>query len=98
MPLFMGVCGFFFAKSIVRVGRRAYIKEKLKVRLLGLIVPMLSFGILKSIISQDMGVISYLRNVHNIWFLGDLAINTILVLIVTKFSDGSFIHDIKLFL
>lgn len=98
MPLFMGICGYFFAKSINKSGRQKYIQKKLKTRLLGLIIPMLSFGALKIIIVGKFGVLSYLRLVHDVWFLGDVAINTLLVIFVLKWCDNKFWHDIKFFM
>ena len=98
MPLFMGLCGYFFAKSIMRNGRNEYIKKKLKGRILGLIIPMISFGVLKSIVNYEFGIISYLCNVHDIWFLGDLLINTLLTLFVLKYCNDNFCHDIKYFI
>lgn len=46
MPLFMGISGYFFGKSIQKVkGPLIYAKKKLKKRVLGLVVPMLAFGL-----------------------------------------------------
>ena len=98
MPLFMGICGYFFAKSINKVGRHKYIQNKLKIRLLGLIIPMLSFGILKIIVSGNVGLFSYLSMAHGVWFLGDLAINTLLVVFILKWCNNKFWHDIGLFM
>ena len=98
MPLFMGICGYFFAKSIAKCGWQNYIKQKLKSRLLGLIIPMLSFGVLKIIVAHHFSFIDYIKASHDVWFLGDLAINTILILFVLKWCNDKFWHDIKIFM
>ncbi|SFI12806.1 Fucose 4-O-acetylase [Selenomonas ruminantium] len=98
MPLFMGICGYFFAKSLRKYGRKYYIDNKLKTRLLGLIIPMLSFGILKICISGKFDLLHYLEAAHGVWFLGDLAINTVMILVISKWCSGSFSHDAKCFL
>ena len=98
MPLFMGICGYFFAKSIARYGYMEYIRKKLKNRLLGLIVPMISFGVLKTVICQEYELYAFLKNIHGIWFLGDLAINSCLLLAIVRYCNSRFYHDIKVFL
>lgn len=69
---------------------------------------MLSFGIIKTVciqifaLSHPTGVFfvfaEILKNARGIWFLGDLAVNTILVLIALHFCSGKFQHDCKYFL
>lgn len=90
MPLFMMICGYFFQKSIAKYGRYTYIKRKLKLRCFSLIIPMLSFGALKMVISGNIGIVSWLENSHRIWFLGDLVINTLLVIYVLKWCNNVF--------
>lgn len=99
MPLFMGICGYFFSISIKKHSN--YIHTKLAGRLKGLFFPMLAFGIIKLIIAvpfDKWGIKPYLLNVHGIWFLGDLALNTVLLILVYKYLNGNLKHDIKYFL
>lgn len=98
MPLFMGICGYFFAISINKYGRKKYIKEKLLTRLKSLIIPMLSFGIIKILILQNFSLWAYLKAAHDVWFLGDLAINTIIILLVHRRCKGTLSSDWKFFL
>lgn len=99
MPLFMGISGYFFCKSVYKsASLHNYVKNKLKKRLLGLFIPMLSFGVLKSIWALGWGWPAfYPEQVKRIWFLGDLAINTLLVLGALYFCNGIFRHDLKYF-
>lgn len=81
MPLFMGICGYFFANSIKKEGSiKRYVSHKLGNRIKSLLLPMCFFGLLKSLLLWDFSILSYFRNVHDIWFLGDLLINSLLVL------------------
>ena len=95
MPLFMGICGYFFAKSVNKIGVVKYINNKLKYRMLGLVVPMLSFGTLKFPFLCEFDIKTYLDSIHGIWFLGDLAINTIVLLVLIRWCKGRFWEDIK---
>ena len=92
MPLFMGLCGYFFYFSIRKwPSVHAYVLRKLPSRLAGLIIPMISFGLIK--IACDLfwrAPISYAAfpflkylfyNIKGIWFLGDVAVNTVIVLL-----------------
>ena len=104
MPLFMGLCGYFYAQSISFYDSiERFVKEKLTMRLKSLIIPMLSIGgvkyILNSAISgMEMNVINYYNAVHGIWFLGDLAINSVIVAFILFLCNGNFKHDWKFFL
>lgn len=103
MPLFMGISGYFFGKSIQKVkGPLIYAKKKLKKRVLGLVVPMLAFGFLKFIVTIGWGGhpgwLSILRGAVDIWFLGVVLINTLIVLGMASFCNGVFKHDWKYFL
>lgn len=44
MPLFMGLCGYFYAQSVNGIGVQEYIKEKLVFRLKTLLIPMIIMG------------------------------------------------------
>jgi fucose 4-O-acetylase-like acetyltransferase len=108
MPLFMGLCGYFFFYSIRKWPTiMEYARHKLPKRLLGLIIPMLTFGLLKEIISifrhgYDVTLFSFLKQwygmARGVWFLGDLAVNTLIVLVLWHFCNGKFRHDWKIFL
>ena len=103
MPLFMGISGYFFGKSVQKVkGPLTYAKKKLKKRVLGLVVPMLAFGFLKFIVTIGWGGhpgwLSILRGAVDIWFLGVVLINTLIVLGMTFFCNGIFKHDWKYFI
>lgn len=98
MPLFMGLCGYFFAISIAKYGLGDYIKIKLKKRILGLLVPMLSFGLLITILRNDIGIVQYFQTVHDVWFLGDLIINTIAVALIFRLCNGKLSHDVRYFI
>lgn len=50
------------------------------------------------IINKELSLINYYKSVHGIWFLGDLAINTVIVSLVILFCKGSIKHDCKYFL
>lgn len=98
MPLFMGLCGYFFSLSINKVNlcKKAYVKKRIK----ALMIPMLSFGLIKFLIdvylkNNDMGIILYLKDVKDIWFLGDLAVNTIIVYFLMNVLSGSLKKDWK---
>ena len=97
MPLFMGICGFFLAKSLMN--NKDYFHDKLAKRLLGLLIPMLSFGLLKLIAAPNVewNLLSYIKSVHGIWFLGDLAINTVLISFISKKLSDNLSRDIKWF-
>lgn len=106
MPLFMGLCGYFFYKSLAKYNNAAeYRKNKLQQRMLGLFIPMLSFGFLKVLISMCEGeydftinnfLVYWLIQAEKIWFLGDLAINTIIMLCLWYFCNDNFSHDWKI--
>ena len=103
MPLFMGISGYFLGKSILKIkDPLIYVREKLKKRVLGLVIPMLAFGFLKFIVNIGWGYHpSWLTIFHEaigIWFLGVLLINTLIVLGVTFLCNGIFMHDWKYFL
>ncbi|MBP3818117.1 MAG: hypothetical protein J6H31_07395 [Butyrivibrio sp.] len=98
MPTFMSICGYYFAKSLNKYGLKKYVKIKLLYRLKSLIIPMLSFGAIKMVIFNKYDIIFYLQMVHDIWFLGSLVINTIVVLAVFHWCNGDFGHDIKFFI
>ena len=90
MPLFMGLCGFFFYKSVAKFDNiDDYIRCKLKERLISLIIPMLTFGFVKMILSGNYNIVNYLLQTKAIWFLGVLAINTIAVLCILKAKCNS---------
>lgn len=98
MPLFMGLCGYFFSLSInkVHLCKKDYVKKRIK----ALIIPMLSFGVIKFLIdvylkNNDMGIVLYLKDVKDIWFLGDLAVNTIIVYFLMNVLSGSLRKDWK---
>lgn len=59
---------------------------------------MLSFGVLKVIVSRDVDFFFHLKMAHDVWFLGDLAINTLLVIFILKWCNNKILHDIKLFM
>ena len=98
MPLFMGLCGYFFSLSInkVHLCKKDYVKKRIK----SLIIPMLSFGLIKFLIdvylkNNDINIILYLKDVKDIWFLGDLAVNTIIVYFLMNVLSGSLRKDWK---
>ena len=101
MPLFMGISGYFFGKSVCKVGGvYSYLKKKLKKRILGLIIPMLSFGVIAYFVQVFMekkveSPLTILQQAHNIWFLGDLVIYTFVVLVVSFLCNQKFSHDWK---
>lgn len=104
MPVFMGICGYFFAVSLSAGGGRDYISTRLYRRLKSLFIPMLSFGMLKMLIvvltdSSDVmnhnWLYLYMRNVYDIWFLGALAVNSVILLITLTRCNHEFKHDIK---
>ena len=108
MPLFMGLCGYFFygsLKKLKTIGN--YVRHKLPARLLGLFVPMISFGALKLLCDYAWGkavptqILPLLKHwyyaAHGVWFLGDVAVNTVIVLITLLFCKGNFRHDWKYF-
>ena len=108
MPLFMGLCGYFFCRSVHKFSSsKLYVKKKLLKRLLGLFIPMISFGLLKvifdivmgeNIVSVSMLIHEWCKAAKGVWFLGDIAVNTVIVLIVLYFCNGRFQHDWKYFL
>ncbi len=108
MPLFMGLCGYFFCLSMKKChSASTYIKQKLMSRLCGLFIPMISFGLFKVLIDFAMGKtfaspLLFLKGwfgaAKGIWFLGDLAVNTMIVLLVLPFCKGCFKRDWKYFL
>lgn len=100
MPLFMGISGYFFGKSVCNAGGvYSYLKKKLKRRILGLVIPMLSFGLIAYIVQAFFGkaesFLSILQHAHSIWFLGDLVIYTFVVFVVSFFCNQKFLHDWK---
>ena len=109
MPLFMGLCGYFFYFSIRKwPSVHAYVLQKLPSRLAGLIIPMISFGLIK--IACDVfwntpiphATFPFLKywysSAKGIWFLGDVAVNTVIVLLILYFCNGNFRHDWKYFI
>lgn len=83
MPLFMGISGYFFANSLSKLENyHQYLGDKIQQRIISLLLPMMSFGVLKIIISGTYDVMSYLKATHGIWFLGDLAINSFIVVVL----------------
>lgn len=108
MPIFMGICGYFLSASINNLSIKKYILIKLSNRIIALIMPMLTFGTLKLLVSIFfIGntynnifnlIIAYIKCVYNIWFLGALAINTIIIIVTSLFCSGDFKYDIKYFL
>lgn len=57
MPLFMGISGYFFGKSVHKIkGPLLYVKRKLHRRILGLVIPMISFGLLKCLTDIAWGL------------------------------------------
>lgn len=92
MPLFMGICGFLYYGSIKRAkGIQEYINVKLNKRLKTLILPMVAFGIIQTIVKaymfkESLHIGLLLKNIHDIWFLGDLAINSVIFIFVLKYS------------
>lgn len=105
MPLFMGLCGYFFCKSLRKWNNiREYVKNKLSSRILGLFVPMLVFGFFKVLLSICEGNYTFsftsfpfywLTQARGIWFLGDLAVNTLITLCLWHMCKGQFKHDWK---
>lgn len=98
MPLFMGLCGYFFSLSMDKVGqyRKSYIKRRVK----SLIIPMISFGLIKFFIdiclkNKDISIILYLKDVKEIWFLGDLAVNTVIIYFLISKLSGNLRKDWK---
>lgn len=98
MPLFMGLCGYFFSLSMKKDGicKKSYVKRRLK----ALIIPMFSFGIVKFLIdiclrNRDISIILYLKDVKEIWFLGDLAVNTIIVYFLLNRLSSNLRKDWK---
>ena len=92
MPLFMGLCGYFFSLSINKhnLSKKNYMKKRIK----SLVIPMVSFGFIRFLIDVYIGdktisVFSYLKDVSEIWFLGDLIINSIVVyFLINKLSNN----------
>ena len=100
MPLFMGISGYFFGKSVCKTGGAySYFQKKLEKRILGLVIPMLSFGVISYLVQLFWGMsespLSILQHVHSIWFLGDLVIYTFVVLAVSFLCNQNFSHDWK---
>ena len=100
MPLFMGISGYFFGKSVCKTGGvYSYFQKKLKKRILGLVIPMLSFGFISYVVQLFWGMsespLSILQHAHSIWFLGDLVIYTFVVLAVSLLCNQKFAHDWK---
>lgn len=100
MPLFMGISGYFFGKSVCKTGgAHSYFQKKLKKRILGLVIPMLSFGFISYLVQLFWGMSesprSILRHTHNIWLLGDLVIYTFVVLAVSLLCNQKFAQDWK---
>lgn len=98
MPLFMGLCGYFFSLSMEKdsICKKSYVKRRIK----ALIIPMISFGLVKFLISiclrnNDISIILYLKDVKEIWFLGDLAVNTIIVYFFINKLSGNLRKDCK---
>ena len=103
MPLFMGISGYFFGKSVHKIkGPLLYVKRKLHRRILGLVIPMISFGLLKCLTDIAWGLditpITIVKEVIGIWFLGMVLINTLIVLGMAIFCNGTFKHDCKYFM
>lgn len=108
MPLFMGICGYFFCRSVRKFPSvKSYVQHKLLKRLLGLLIPMMSFGLLKVLLDVAMGkemagAVRFLKEWYwaakGVWFLGDIAVNTLIVLLVLHFCTGRFRQDWKYFL
>ncbi len=108
MPLFMGICGYFFCKSVHKYDLvKLYISHKLLSRLLGLCIPMITFGLLKVLVGmaqgkQISGAMLFMKEwfyaSKGIWFLGDLGVNTVIVVLVLLFCKGTLKHDWKYFL
>lgn len=99
MPLFMGICGYFFSISLSRY--HEYFKTKLLTRLKSLIYPMFVFGFLKVLLIAPFSDISlklYLQESVRVWFLGDLVINTMLILLIASRLNGSLYTDVKYFI
>lgn len=108
MPLFMGLCGYFFYFSIQKWSSvHTYVIKKLPSRLAGLIIPMISFGLIKAACDLFWGTpiphipIPFLKylfgDIKGIWFLGDVAVNTVIVLLALYFCKDNFRHDWKYF-
>lgn len=100
MPLFMSISGYFFGKSVRKVGGfYFYIQKKLKKRILGLLIPMLSFGVIAYFVQmfweKGESPMMILQQAHSIWFLGDLVIYTLVVLAVSFLCNQKFSHDWK---
>lgn len=98
MPLFMGLCGYFFSLSMEKdnICKKSYVKRRIK----ALIIPMLFFGLVKFLIdiclrNKDISIILYLKDVKEIWFLGDLIINTIIVYFLINKLTGNLKKDWK---
>lgn len=105
MPLFMGVCGYFLSKSIKKYEcLDDFVHNKLYSRIASLVRPMFVFAFIKIslMIYFDRGCINigyqFFRQAHRIWFLGDLVINTVLLVSVAKICSGEFKKDVKLFI
>lgn len=96
---------FFFHSLAKQSAPATYLKKELGNRLLGLFIPMISFGLLK--IACDWGwentipdsMVSFATcwfySAKGIWFLGDVAVNTVIILTACCFCNGRFKHDLK---
>lgn len=100
MPLFMGLCGFFFSKSLCgfRNNISLFLHQRMVHRLISLIIPTASFGFIKFLLWGGGSLHTYLTITHNIWFLLDLAINTIILTFLLYFCRNKFSYDWKILL
>lgn len=102
MPVFMGICGFLFYPSLRKEPSiNSYIRYKLKNRILGLIIPMISFFIINSIFRIGVHEITISSIIHgiffNAWFLGSLSLNTALVTFLSLKTKESLLGDVLIF-
>ena len=82
MPVFMGICGYFFAVSLSAGGGG----------MLKILIVVLTDS---SDVMNHNWLYLYMRNVYDIWFLGALAVNSVILLITLTQCNHEFKHDIK---
>lgn len=101
------LCYFFYFSIQKWSSVHTYVIKKLPSRLAGLIIPMISFGLIKIACNVFWSTpiphttLPFLRywyySTKGIWFLGDVAVNTVIVLLALYFCKGHFKHDWKYF-
>lgn len=87
MPLFMLISGYLFYFSITKKD----FKELLKGRFFGIVVPIVSWGVLVNIIFLIINRNFDIYQFYSIWFLWAILFNSLLVIIINKLFKDSVI-------